>query len=190
MNDITSPRTASACPDRSTKFSWIRFIVLALLLLSRGAFAAEEWTGLPFAEVRAYAWPADTNGRQVILPGIKLREDVLNKEGALLNDDQIKRLQAAVTGKHTQHALMRCYSPHNAFVFYDSAKKPVAFVEICFDCLGTATQPKSSAEWKDFPGLAKIFFELKLPVGHWPSLEKFNQFFESAKREKVPSPQH
>lgn len=161
---------------------WMRFAVLAVVLLSRAVFAADAWPALPYAEVRAYAWRVDPGkGGRVILLGMKVREDVINEEGAVLSRDQVKRLQAAVTGDHPEHGLLRCYTPRNAFVFYDTGKKPVAYVEICFDCVGSAMEPKTSAKWKDFPALAKIFVELKLPIGKSGDLEKFNTFFESTK---------
>ncbi|MRG45295.1 hypothetical protein GFS24_09220 [Chitinophaga sp. SYP-B3965] len=30
-----------------------------------------------------------------------------------------------------------CYDPRNAILFYDNAGKPLAFIEICFECLQT-----------------------------------------------------
>ena len=187
MHVIAPPRTGCPYLDQLMKTLWIRFAMFAMVLWSGGVSAAEEWPGLPFAEVRAYAWPVDKTkgGGRVIMPGMKLREDVINKDGAVLSPDQIKRLQAAVTGDHAEHGLMRCYSPHNAFIFYDTGKRPVAFVEICFDCVGSATEPPTAAKWKDFSALAKIFVELKLPMGSWPDLEKFNSFFKSMKRNTV-----
>jgi hypothetical protein len=184
MDVIPAPRTECRKSDQPMKTSWIRFAVLAIVLLSRAIFAAEEWPGVPFVEVRAYAWPLENEkgDRKVILAGMRLREDVINPEGAVLSADQVKRLQAAVTGEHAEHALIRCYDPHNAFVFYDADKKPVAFVEVCFRCVGAAAVPPGTARWKDFPALAKIFAELKLPIGGGQTLENFNKFFDSVKK--------
>lgn len=184
MDVIVMPRNECRNPVKVMRTHWSRvFFLWIIMLLSQSVFATEAWPALPFVEARAYAWPVEgTKGGLVILPGIKLREDVINKEGAVLNPDQVKRLQAALSGKHAKHALIRCYSPHNAVVFYDSGKRPVAFVEICFDCLGAGTMPKAPAEWKDFPALAKIFAELKLPIGRSGDLENFNKFFDSARR--------
>ena len=165
------------------KTLWIRFVLLGIVLLSRAVIAAEGWPALPYTEVRAYAWRVDPgNGGSVILPGMKVRKDVINKDGAALSPDQTKRLQAAVTGDHPEHGLLRCYTPRNAFVFYDSGKRPVAYVEICFDCVGSRTEPETPAKWKDFPALAKIFVELKLPIGKSGDLEKFKNFFDSVKK--------
>jgi hypothetical protein len=183
MDVITVPRTEGRKPDPLMKTRWIRFVLLGIVLWSRAVIAAEVWPALPYTEVRAYAWRVDPakEGR-VILPGIKVREDVINKDGAVLSPDQIKRLQAAVTGDHPEHGLLRCYTPRNAFVFYDSGKRPVAYVEICFDCVGSRTEPETPAKWKDFPALAKIFVELKLPIGKSGDLEKFKNFFDSVKK--------
>ena len=109
-----------------------------------------------------------------------LKPGVINKEGALLTPDQTKRLLAAVTGKHPGHAVAACHIPHNAFVFYDAAGKPVAFVEVCFGCLSTRSEPGGAAVCLDLVGLAGIFDELKLPMGEYPNLKAFKKHFKGS----------
>jgi hypothetical protein len=66
--------------------------------------------------------------------------------------------------------------PHNAFVFYNAERQPVAFLEICFDCLGDRSQPAVRAEGDpDFIALAKIFSELKLPFGRFKTFTEFRE---------------
>ena len=157
------------------------FIKRALLLLLwsvSSLLAGEAWPGVKFVEARAYAWPDDTETTAVILPGMKLKLGMVNQDGAVLSPDQIKRLRAAVTGRHPDYAVAACYIPHNAVVFYDAEKKPVAFFEICFGCLGTRPEPGGTATWVDFLGLAKIFDELKLPMGASADFQAFKKHFQ------------
>ena len=48
----------------------MRSLLTALLLLSFALAAhAADWPGVPYTEVRAYAWPLDLNEEEVILAG-------------------------------------------------------------------------------------------------------------------------
>jgi hypothetical protein len=97
----------------------MRRAILFLLLSALPLFAGQPWPGIKFTEVRAYAWPIKAvKSVDVILPGMKLRPDVINKEGTVLTPQEVKQLLAAVTGKHRNYAVAMCHIPHNAFVFY------------------------------------------------------------------------
>ena len=149
-------------------------LVGAMLILSTiPVSAGGTWPGVQFTEVRAYAWPGNLETTQVILPAMQLKPGVINEDGALLTPDQVKRLLAAVNGKHRAYDQASCFIPHNAFVFYDASKKPVAYLEICFACMGTHAEPKTPKRSTDLIALAKIFDELKLPLGAYPNLEAF-----------------
>ena len=158
--------------------------IFLLLFSSLSLFAGEEWPGVPFTEVRAYAWPADTETEAVILPDKSLMPGVLNKDGALLTREQVKHLRAAVTGKHAAHPVAACYVPHNAFVFYDAGKNPVAFVEVCFTCLGYRAEPKATAENFDLLALAAIFSEHRLPMGEHRDFQSFKKAFRAFVNDK------
>jgi hypothetical protein len=124
----------------------MRRAILFLLLSALPLFAGQPWPGIKFTEVRAYAWPIKAvKSVDVILPGMKLRPDVINKEGTVLTPQEVKQLLAAVTGKHRNYAVAMCHIPHNAFVFYDAAREPVAFVEICFGCSNHRIEPEGAA---------------------------------------------
>jgi hypothetical protein len=155
-------------------------IVAPLLILGYFFFFMNRWPGVDFVEVRAYAWPIAEHEENVyvIVDDMSLRPDVLNKEGAVLSADQVKRLMLAVTGEHKEHPVASCYIPHNAFVFYNAEKKPVAFIEICFDCLGERIVPKGAARRVDLPALASLFVELKLPAGRYGDAKSFMQSME------------
>lgn len=162
----------------------IPFLVLFLLLTLTALWllAGKEWPGVAFTEVRAYAWPNDETTQAVILPDMSLKPGVINKEGALLTPEQVKKLVAAVTGKHPDYSVAACHIPHNAFVFYDAEKKPVAFVEVCFHCRGVRMAPAGSSPKKDLVSMASIFAEHKLPMGKYPDLAAFEKEFKGVTR--------
>jgi hypothetical protein len=154
---------------------------LLLVLLSASAlFADKSWPSVPFATVRAYAWPGDHEHLNAILPGMKLAPGAINKEGALLTPEQLHRLRVAVSPpQHSRGGqtipVSNCYIPHNAFVFYDAAKTPVAYLEVCFSCLGYTAQPRIPAAVSNYLSLAAIFEELKLPMGPYVTAKAFGK---------------
>lgn len=101
----------------------------------------------------------------LIRPGMSFAPGVINKDGALLTDEQVGRLLEAESRRFQPRGVAGCYSPHNAFVFYDAEKKPVAFLKICFDCLGARASPEDPGFDPDYYALAMLCTELKLPSG-------------------------
>jgi hypothetical protein len=159
---------------------------IALFLFSSlSLFAGDNWPGVAFKAVRAYAWPADTETEAVVLPDKRLLPGVLNRNGASLTLDQLKHLRAAVTGQHAGLPVFACYVPHNAFVF-DASKKPVAFVEVCFSCLGYRAEPKGAAESFDLLALAEIFGEHRLPMGEYRDFLSFKKAFKAIVNGEAP----
>jgi hypothetical protein len=154
-----------------------RGILLLLLCLVVGSMAAEPWPAARFAEVRAYAWPTKMIDH-VILPGMKLREGALNPNGTVLKADQVKRLQKAITiESERQLPAAGCHIPHNAFVFYDAAGKPVAYLEVCFGCGSQASgpRPRKGHVHLNFMAAAVMFEEMKLPLGFYRNLDAFKK---------------
>jgi hypothetical protein len=156
----------------------MRHALFILLAGVASALAGEQWPQVAFNEARAYAWPNDFTTEAVILPGMRLKPGVINPDGAALSPEQIKRLAAATNGKHPEHAVAGCHIPHNAVVFYDAQKKPVAFLEICFTCLSYRGEPNGLAERVALLSIASIFAELKLPMGEYPDLAAFKRHWE------------
>lgn len=144
--------------------------IVCTFLLAHAAFA--EWPGVPFNEVRAYAWPSSEPMRQVILAEMKLAEGVINKDGARLSEQQTWRLLSAQARRFKERPVAGCHIPHNAFVFYDAQQKPVAFLEVCFDCLTSRASPKDPESDPDFVALATICAELHLPFGQRATIEE------------------
>ena len=151
--------------------------ILLLCFSTVSLFAGEQWPGVQYAEVRAYAWPGDKGTEAVILSGMTLMPGVINKDGALLTHQQVKRLLTAVSGKHPSYSIPACHLPHNAFMFYDAAKKPVAYFEICFECFNKRSEPQGTSKYLDLVSLASIFAEHKLPMGKYSDVPAFKKHF-------------
>ena len=159
-------------------------LLLAFLILSTlTTGAAEPWPAIKFTEVHAYAWPDDDNGESIILNDMSLRPGVLNPAGALLTADQVKILTRAMTEGTQAELRMGCLVPHNALVYYDENKRPVAFVEICFSCFNDRTFPGGTAEAIDLLAIASIFDAHKLPMGEHPNLAAFQKEYESVRKQ-------
>ena len=109
------------------------------------------------------------------MEGMTLKPGVINQDGAVLTLGQVRQLRAAITGSHPSYPVAGCFLPHNAFVFYDAAKKPVAYVEVCFSCRGIRAEPKGAKVWVDHIALATIFDAHKLPMGPFPDLPAFKR---------------
>lgn len=159
-------------------------ILLFLLLTTLSLFAEEKsWSGVEYTEVRAYAWHAKREGTKVIQEDMSPKARAINPEGALLSPDQVKRLLAAAGGNHPRYNPKRCHIPHNAFVFYDAKKKPVAYLELCFSCLNHRPKSETTAQHLDWVSLATIFDEHKLPLGNSLNLEAFKKSFQNSIKE-------
>ena len=128
---------------------------LFLFLLS-AAFvsAAAPWPGVQYAEVRAFAWDASVSPEELIRADMSFADGVINKDGTRLSDAQVKRLLRAEAHPLAVPRTPGCYNPHNAFVFYNARKKPVAFLEICFDCTISRTYPEDPDGDPDLVALA------------------------------------
>jgi hypothetical protein len=150
--------------------------LLLLLLSAVGLSAENSWPAVPFTTVRAYSWAAEAaNDDGAIRPGMKLAPRAINKKGTLLTVDQVHRLQETVSKPNPRADLSVCYNPHNAFVFYNAAGKPVAYLELCFSCIGNRSQPPIPNNSPNYLSLAAIFEELKLPMGRYTTAKAFKK---------------
>ncbi len=150
--------------------------LLFLLLMLCPLQAGKPWPGVEFTEVRAFVWdPQETMAEELIADDMTFHKGVINKEGTPLNAAQVKRVLAAQARRWKKRPVAACYSPHNAFVFYDAQKKPVAFLEICFDCLGARMKPADKDCDPDFMALAQLCSELKLSFGGAKTMEEFRE---------------
>jgi hypothetical protein len=119
-----------------------------------------SWPGVAYVKVRAYysSQPFLTSFMQGI------PEHVDDKDGVLLNADQERRLISAVTANVDPYEVFGCFEPRHVFIFYDSFDKPVAELDICFDCLVTVERPAIDGP-SDFPSLADLVNDLGFPIG-------------------------
>ena len=154
-------------------------IFLVLVMFSIASFAGEKaWPGVDFTEVKAYHWPVKMNTESLIDKNFKLLKGVVNPKGISLSNEQVTMLRKSAIGKHPDHPVAACYIPHNLFVFYKD-KKPVAYLEICFDCLGYRTYPESKSENLDVLTIAKICQQLKIPFGKYKNIETLQKFLKN-----------
>lgn len=153
----------------------VKLLFLSFLLSTVSLLGADPWPGVEYAEVRAFVWePTKTPANEaLILDDFTFIAGVINKEGSPLTAEQVQRLFQAQSRRYAERRVAGCYRPHNAFVFYDAQKKPVAFLEICFDCLGARSRPRDKEADPDFVALATIFEELKLPFGEYKTVQEF-----------------
>ena len=143
--------------------------------------AGENWPPFAFSEVRAFAWPDEEISEAVILPGMTLKPNPLNKNGSVLSPSQIARLLLAIKSGYPGYPLGACYNPHNAFLFYDANGRPVAFFEVCFGCFNYNFGPQKTAQTRGVGllSLAAIFDELKLPMGEFKSASDFKKHIDN-----------
>jgi hypothetical protein len=138
--------------------------------------ATSSWPSASYAEVRGYAYNPkgkfphkDRSGRVMMYEPLvydgKLAEGVVDKGGVPLSAPQIQRLIRAITKKPPATIVQaRCFDPHHGFVFYNATKKPLAWVEVCFECNRISTEPRvPSHTFPDMQALSQLYDELKLP---------------------------
>jgi|GEM_PF-1496336 len=155
--------------------------ILAVWLVSLATVAWAEWPGVKYAEVRAYAWPAEAPLQEVMLAGMKPAEGAVQPEGTRLSEAQVQRLLVAQARRSRERSSMACYYPHNAFVFFDAEQRPVAFLELCFDCRKWTSEPMDAESTPDLVELATIFAELKLPFGEYKTVKELRETIELAR---------
>ena len=153
----------------------MRLAILFSLLSTISVWAAAQWPGVPYSEVRAFAWDASLSTDELIHADMSFADGVINKEGTPLSEAQVKRLLQAEARRLNQGRTPGCYFPHNAFVFYNAQHKPVAFLEICFDCTVSREYPQDDGADANLVALAMLCDELKLPFGMCKTVEEYRK---------------
>ncbi len=161
---------------RKTKILLI-VLVVGLLAWLVWLHAKPAWPGVAYVEVRAYAYNSKGQGDPALFLNGILNDTVINRDGVLLNKDQVHRLIDAVTLESEQYAPAACFNPRHAFVFYSADHQPVANIRVCFQCLNYETKPYNSILYCDFQSLAKLCDELNLPLSPGPGFNTY--FYES-----------
>ncbi|RYD81818.1 MAG: hypothetical protein EOP84_10390 [Verrucomicrobiaceae bacterium] len=142
-----------------------RAIIAALLLISSTVSGHTRWPEQPYVEARAYAYNSRGDIGRPIVQGGRLDRSAVNKRGIALTPEQTARLVAAVTGKHrAPEEWMACFSPRHGIVFYNAARKPVAWVSLCFECDNAEAEPDPKTKIFDIRALEALATELRLPM--------------------------
>ncbi len=150
---------------------------ILFLLATMALTSCASWPGARYPEVRAYAYNLKGDGPKPIIENGTLSKTATSKTGVPLTPQQVQRLVAAVTGKHPSHPHAACFNPRHAFVFYDAAHAPRAWIEVCFECLNNQSEPNGIAGDADFPALAELCAELRLPSSPGRDFRKsFDEF--------------
>ena len=119
---------------------------------------------MAYAEVRGYAYNKHGLVGTPILRNGRLAPSVINKSGVVLTTEQTRRVIAAVTGRTSGIREPEfCFQPHHAFVFYDAAQKPVAWIELSSVCHAAKAWPQPSGPPINVLALDALVNELSLP---------------------------
>jgi hypothetical protein len=159
----------------SSRIQFLLFGIAAVLIVAAFWLARKpSWPGVPYTEVRAYAYNSKGLGEEPIIKDGKLNDTVINKDGMLMNKQQVERLIKDVTRESEPFGMANCFNPRHAFVFYSEDHKPVAQIEVCFECLAYYPKPDTGIVYCDMQGIAKLCNELHLPNSPGPG---FNTYF-------------
>ena len=120
-----------------------------------------RWPPPSYAEVRLYRYNVEGHGPVRIFEQGRFSESVVGS--VALNREQIRRLLAATTGAHPEHPVAMCFNPRHAFVFLDSAGKPLSFAEVCFECSNYRLS-NAAPNVFDMQALGRIVKEAGMPL--------------------------
>jgi len=84
--------------------------------------------------------------------------------GVRLTDAQVKRLEAAVTRNNREHPRATCHYPHHAFIFYDSSRRIVGHISICFLCSTYSGWPEGYAANWNLKELEELIKDIGMPL--------------------------
>ena len=117
-------------------------------------------------EVRAYVYDyTQEEDNKALLKNGLLHKGIINKDGARLNEQQVKRLIKAISTKQKEQLGMLCYMPHHGFVFYNKQGNAIGHIELCFQCGNVDSSPKKLAarpwNWSE---IKKLLEEVKIPI--------------------------
>ena len=142
-----------------------------------------KWPDAKFTHVIGFLYNNPYEPGSGLIQNGRLLSDLLEKHKSTqtqLSGEQVSRLVTAAFFSDSKHPHSACYEPHHIFVFFD-AEKPVAAIEVCFECLNIHSWPYFQAAFPpDFFALARLSGELKLGVG--PSGESVEHYLQDLER--------
>lgn len=91
------------------------------------------------------------------------------RDGYLLNPDQMRRLRSTLEIVPTPSSPPACFIPHHFFRFLDKDGRQIGEIQICFCCLGAATEPALAIEpgkmlSADYSAVERLVHELGAPT--------------------------
>lgn len=144
----------------------VLLVLLAFVALVSVVPAAPEKMDSPFPDCdRAVAYAFNLKGdalRSIVVEGA-LNDSVTDKHSVVLDQKQLAELAELVTGEHKAVPSADCYYPRHGVVFF-KGKKPIAYLEVCFECAAKKSDIKGLARTWDLKGLRTFFENLKLPL--------------------------
>jgi hypothetical protein len=152
------------------------FICIAIFwgVVINGSAMSTNWPPTDYSEVRAYIYNLEGRHGGIVKNGA-LNKTIENKKGILLSQSQVAKVSQFLKGPLKPDPLQNIaeciMEPRHALVFFDSNRKPVAFIDVCFECWGFTTSAKLSdgiPDPIDLDGLRTFFIDLKLPVFQKP----------------------
>ncbi|MGB7324568.1 MAG: hypothetical protein WBD31_06835 [Rubripirellula sp.] len=124
-----------------------------------------------FQTVRLFRinWDDQYTMRHMLTDG-ELNDTRVPLDGITLTDAQVRQLEAAVTGTHTDVGIGLCIYPHHAFVFYDAEDQIVGTIDLCFLCNSFHAKPNGYARNWDVLFIAELIHDTGMPLRN-PSWE-------------------
>jgi hypothetical protein len=139
--------------------------LLTLVCLCFGRLVAEElpWPGVEYSYAKGYFYVPQGSSDQSILRDGRLNAGI--ERIAALSAEDISEIQEAFVRPLSKWLTSQgCYSPHHAFIFFDSTRRPVAHLELCFTCSGhRVSPPLAQGRIVDYNRLSKLCAKLGLP---------------------------
>lgn len=124
------------------------------------------WPPTQFATVRAFVYDCDADQSvSFFQKNGAVHRGVINGPGAVLTEEQVRRLMPALTTETVRKHRTACYLPHHAFLFYDATGRVVAHTEICFTCTLQRSSPAGLPEHINFQAVWDILREAGVPCG-------------------------
>ncbi|MBN8625889.1 MAG: hypothetical protein J0M17_10395 [Planctomycetes bacterium] len=146
--------------------------LLLLLSTSCSKSTTVNWPGVPFHEVRLYAYNFIIDPSNPLPPLFNNdgtpHASVINSPGLRLDHEQQRRLLEILRSPKEQTEAYGCgFNPRHAIVFFDDAGKSAAQMLICFECKVFEEVPEAFDGRKqslDYARLADFMREVGLPV--------------------------
>lgn len=128
--------------------------------------AQTSWPPVPYKTVRAFVYDCEAEHENMtfINKGGRMHEGAINAPGVLLTPAQVKKVLHIANTPAVRDRYKPCYVPHHAIVFYDAADRPVANLEICFNCRRHIATPKGTPVIIDYAALWSLMHELGVPA--------------------------